>query len=396
MKKYLYNICSVHFVIASILLLSACSTSEEDDRGGYLGNSANNYITWNPNVEDLDGDSRALMNATGLQKACTPTEGADPDSDDGTERVGIWADLIRNSDNGREFFFNNRMLGYYHKDGGREGQNWNYSGDDIPWLAGRKMICRAYYPAVYLTKNDMVVHSSDATSFHLNYSIYDSQEDILVGYNLVDTDSKTDKDNKDVTAGIPIEMFHALSALKFKFYKAEKGSSTKLTSCYLECGPKNDESKSFATVGLLAFGSETAGDENKMVWDKAYEPEAKDKCYEWKYEAGLEFTSTTPAIPYADNQNMYSNNSGAIMIIPQVVPDNLYLCFTTEEGGAYNVTKIPLNTGGELNKDDKDKNLKWLHNKCYTYSIKISDSKVTIEVSITPWNNINTTTGVEL
>lgn len=435
--RFLNNII-FYFIVVTVLLFIASCSSETDDRGTY---NSENVIRWGIVTED---DTRALISDDiTLQGKC---------SIDG-ERIGVWANLeYKDGTNaavpyGDVEFFKDVMLAYYNKPEGRDGKHWNYPGEDKFWVSGTYMLCRAYYPANFLKGQNefnerLVELSSSASSFRIKYSTSVFQEDILVGYSRVDSDKKRYFDNEqkkiisfDSQNGIPLKMQHALTALQFQFVQ-DGGSENQLDKCWLESEGSDNIKTRFAVSANMMYGLkyEIPGDEHskgrvlnfedRIFWKKSYCPIPQEKIYYWVNIDGITIPyknqlseSNPPATPYKNNykdykdtfnkeqkeyvtDNIYCNNDGFLLMIPQRIPENLYLCFTTKKGGPFDVIriKIPEDKGGtevESLYDHTKKEMWWLPNYRYTYTITISNSNITIDVGSDKWNNIFSNSSVD-
>ena len=413
MKQYISNLFRTlgnASVLIALTALMACNDNETDAPDNPSGDS--NVISWN--VEAINNSSRAFVNNNTLKTNCTPN--GTPDSPgDVSERVGIIGDLVYKHDNSNVEYFSDVRLGYYEKPNGRKGVHWNYAGADKFWVNGTYMPLRAFYPAKYLEQTQMLEQTSNAQSLRVNYSTMTDQIDMLLGYRNIDSD------NYDRSKAIDITMRHAMAGLKFQFKLTENNlsSTNKLTACWLESDGETDDQTRFATVGLLVYGlpdMEKVVLSDSIMWKKSYFPPQGYQFYKWENPAGTEFTKTKAGIPYLGGAagNIYTDNEGFVLIIPQYIPKNLYLCFTTEEGGQNNVTRVPIpvDRGGSEVRDitssitdpsqdgyyimeDGHRKQFYLPNFRYIYNILIDQSGVILTVDIAPWNNFDSNTSID-
>ena len=392
-------------------------------------------MQFSPHMAPVQSSRALVADAAHLQSNCTPN-GTSPDAaGDTSERIGIWADTHSKVDGTHNEIFKDVTLAYYEKNGGRPGAQWNYIGDDIYWPHGATMICRAYYPAKQLYENGMVEESSNATSFRLTYSTVSCQQDVLLGYNEVDCDTKQSLiDGADVSKNIPLKLKHAMAALQFKFVNKNNGDTDKLVSCWLESESTKDYEFNYATVGLMSYGQPASGagmyKENQIVWSKAYHPAPGEKCHYWKAAAGYElpYNATQSCTAYTSKQSeagsLFTDNEGYLLVVPQAIPHHLYLCFTTTYTSEDNVmrVRIPVDRGGTTMPDPTDhsremeydnpyfdkskpedavanpKRIKkqfWSENHKYIYNITISESNVTLEIKTSEWNIIDSNTSID-
>ena len=419
-------------LINSVLVSSVSSCSNDTEHVG--PSSKEETLRFSPAIEQIRSARALVTNAACLQENCTP-KGTAPDAkDDVSERVGIWADTHSKIGNSHTEIFKDVMLAYYEKEGGRPGAQWNYIGEDIYWPHDANMICRAYYPAKFLHQEGMVEESSNATSFRLSYSTVSCQEDVLLGYNYVDCDTKKSLiDGADVSNNVPLQMKHGMAALQFKFINKNNDNTDYLVSCWLESEGAKDKTFRYATVGVMSYGlqmPETGmSGKDKIMWSKAYYPAPGEKCHYWKAASGSElpYNSTQWCTAYTSKQSaageLFTHNEGWLLVVPQAIPHNLYLCFTTTYTSEDNVmrVRIPIDRGGSTMPDPNNptqnmeydnpyfdktkpenetnprriKKQYWRDNHKYIYNVTISPSNVTLEIKTSPWNVIDSNTSID-
>lgn len=345
-------------------------------------------IRWRMQPVNGMQQSRALVEADGtktaeefLQEACTS---------DKYERIVIWGDyanVISGQLITQEGFFAAANLAYYGIGADEDSPTgWDYDGEDRYWTLGGKYKFRAYYP-----KNGVnIVSSSNATTFVFEWNSIQSQTDLLVAYKEIDTR------NWKLSDPVPLDMRHALAALKFNFCFVDGYyTEDRLTGCWLE----NSEEDDFSCVGILAYGGKDVNPE-AMTWTEAYAYEPGVEMYKWTYDTGVPLKSEpgvdtdeaatdddiiTIATAYtggATTGDKYSANDGWLLVIPQELSGNLCLCFTTAKGGSGNVyrAKIPANTGSDGSYKPGYK---------YNYTVQISKTNLILTLSIAAWNKLD-------
>lgn len=345
-------------------------------------------IRWRMQPVNGMQQSRALVEADGtktaeefLQEACTSEK---------DERIVIWGDyanVISGQLITQEGFFAAANLAYYGIGADEDSPTgWDYDGEDRFWKLGGKYKFRAYYP-----KNGVnIVSSSNATTFVFEWNSIQSQTDLLVAYKEIDTQ------NWNLNDPVPLDMRHALAALKFNFRFVDGYyTEDRLTGCWLE----NSEEDDFSCVGILAYGGKNINPET-ITWTEAYAYEPGVEMYKWTYDTGVSLKSEpgvdtdeaatdddiiTMATAYtggATTGDKYSANDGWLLVIPQELSGNLCLCFTTAKGGSDNVyrAKIPANTGS---------NGSYKPGYKYNYTVQISKTNLILTLSIAAWNKLD-------
>lgn len=352
-------------------------------------------IVWNVDMERSAAASRSLigsqadMGDISIKQACTPVGNGGEG-----EAIGIWADYTYRDADGmqktvKNLFEGTRLI-YADKVNGNPYDDWNYAGTDLYWFVGGKYKFRGYFPQKL---EDQVLTTSDATTFAMTYSTSDYQEDLLVAYNEVDT---TDP-SVDLSQPVTLNFKHALAAVRFRV-EASYDNTDYLTSCYLQ----NADTKDFASIGILVYGTETAADD--FFWSMSYNPPATERIYYWS-NSGVEFSTDTqtstvrPALAYTQagttSGEQFTRNDGWLLILPQASSGNLQFCFTTRnaEEGVYRVT-IPKGTeyddnGGVISEEYRP-------GKRYTYTIRINEADVELTITAADWNVRDSSYDIEL
>lgn len=325
-----------------------------------------------------------------LQTACTPTEGG--------RSIGVWADYSLPQTDGSELVFSNifknTSIAYQKRndDNGNPVNDWNYSGDPLFWQIGGIYKFRAFYPQEEM--REYITTASSATSFQIDYSTYQLQEDLLVAYNRVNTATldilhQPTGGTFDLHTPVPLGFKHALAAIMFQFkYKENHADNDVLTSCWLE-NTNAEESERFATTGVLVYGNSTT--EEAIDWQPTFWEPIGEKIYYWQPQSGKAFTDKLSATAYtgqATEGNLYTKNDGYLLVIPQEYKGGLRLCFTTEQGGS-TVFKVLL---PEATGTDKDGNAVttppyyFAAGKRYIYTIALTKTNLDVSLSIADWN----------
>lgn len=386
-------------------------------------------IRWG--VESVAGyPTRSLVeNADYLQKACTPKETVYKTEADGTEvmglgqTLGIWADYSIDIDGVKHevsnVFAETSLI--YNPASSDQSTKWEYSKDPAYWVLGGEYVFRAYYP-----KNEISVSEklSNAKSLVIEMNTATNQRDLLLAHQKVDTKSS------DFVISAPVQMKfrHAMSAMmfRFKFYDGEDGvlySNDAITSCWLEV----DEDDSFAITGYMIYGNGTNYDEGLIQWRNQYSPAKGIAFYRWGCSQGVPFSNTGPAegedwdpakhqtvataytvvgTGLGDNGVLFLNHDGWIVTIPQKSNGKLALCFKTKTGGnAVFRVNIPAKTGTSLEKynaypDDLDaqkdpQGTDWIPGYRYTYTISISKTDASVNLSIAPWKRLDSSYNIK-
>lgn len=389
-------------VIAMTMVLFSCS-NDNDDNVKPLDSEP--YIEWGLSMGRYnDGTRASIFSNEGLQLSCESNNTFDG-KDDTSERIGILADLLYKPDytQKQEQYFNHLLC--YNYNGSK---NWQYyeEGDNPettfkkPWIRGTKLSCTAYYPARYLRNEQytgaQITKGTTAEKMSLYYSAVLCQEDLMVGFNVIDADKRTDKDGEKLEKKnvVPLEMTHALSSLKFVFSSPATICDDYLTSVCLDDTGTEDNPDYFAVVGSLTYNTEKTTDnkyKKSLTWERKrsfiYEN------YVWKNDNGIEINheNGSTATPYQGENytnheaKLYSQNEGYILIIPQNIPEDLYLCFTTKNGGK--IKKKLKGIGGIF---------EWKYNTRYTYNISLSAPEITLTVDVTDWNNIDSNISIDI
>lgn len=367
-----------------------------------------------------------------LQRACTPKETVYKTNEgDGSvvmglgQTLGIWADYTINIDGVKQevsnVFSETSLIYNPESNDAVESTRWEYLSNPAYWVLGGEYAFRAYYP-----KNELNISEklSNAKTLVVEMNTATHQRDVLLAHKRIDTS----KDGFKITDPVVLNFRHAMSAMmfKFKFYDGNDGvfySNDAITSCWLEA----DEDESFAITGFMIYGNGTDYDEGPIQWRNQYYPQKSIKFYRWTCSQGVPFGNTKPsgdeawdaskhqtvATAYTvkgtgtnDNGVVFLNQDGWIVTIPQKSNGKLKLCFTTKAGGnAVFSVLIPAKTGTSLEKYNADpytlENQKdpdgtdWIPGYRYTYTVSLSKTEADVNLSIAPWNRLDSSYNIK-
>lgn len=384
----------LYIVLLSAALLSGCS--REDMPSAEISGQR---IWWNvDSVEGLRATKSLINSYDALVDACKP-EG---DGGDGGS-ISVWADYTIENETTKNVFEGTSII-YQDKVGGNPHSSWNYKGNDIYWSLGGQYKFRAYYPTDADNKgaNDtdgiQLGDGCNATVFQMNYNTMMTQKDLLVAYNTIDTRSW------NLSHPVPLNFRHALSALQFRFQLIntpgqEYLDSDYLTSVWME-NMVDESEKPFTSIGGLVYGNEGEGNEEKLGWTENKWRNPGDKLYEWVNDGVLMENSlegstvkTTQAVAYTEagtaKGQMFTDNDGFLLVIPQKSEGNVKLFFTTSHGGdtEYSIT-IPKITGTDLNGPSETGEY-FIPGYRYIYTISITKTDIRLLLTIKPWNKLD-------
>lgn len=384
----------LYIVLLSAALLSGCG--REDMPSAEISDQR---IWWNvDSVEGLRATKSLINSYDALVDACKPEgEGGDGGS------ISVWADYTIENETTKNVFEGTSII-YQDKVGGNPHSSWNYKGNDIYWSLGGQYKFRAYYPTDADNKgaNDtdgiQLGDGCNATVFQMNYNTMMTQKDLLVAYNTIDTRSW------NLSHPVPLNFRHALSALQFRFQLIntpgqEYLDSDYLTSVWIE-NIVDESEKPFTSIGGLVYGNEGEGNEEKLGWTENKWRNPGDKLYEWvndgvlmenRQEGGT--VETTQAVAYTatgtTEGQMFTDNDGFLLVIPQRSEGNVKLFFTTSHGGdtEYSIT-IPKITGTDQNGPSETGEY-FIPGYRYIYTISITKTDIRLLLTIKPWNKLD-------
>lgn len=384
----------LYIVLLSAALLSGCG--REDMPSAEISGQR---IWWNvDSVEGLRATKSLINSYDALVDACKP-EG---DGGDGGS-ISVWADYTIENETTKNVFEGTSII-YQDKVGGNPHSSWNYKGNDIYWSLGGQYKFRAYYPTdaddngANDTDGIQLGDGCNATVFQMNYNTMMTQKDLLVAYNTIDTRSW------NLSHPVPLNFRHALSALQFRFQLIntpgqEYLDSDYLTSVWIE-NIVDESEKPFTSIGGLVYGNEGEGNEEKLGWTENKWRNPGDKLYEWvndgvlmenRQEGGT--VETTQAVAYTatgtTEGQMFTDNDGFLLVIPQRSEGNVKLFFTTSHGGdtEYSIT-IPKITGTDQNGPSETGEY-FIPGYRYIYTISITKTDIRLLLTIKPWNKLD-------
>ena len=312
-------------------------------------------ISWQVESDSII-QSRVLVNNNVLQASCTTTA-------NGTnETIGVWGDYTVNSGGqnvtAQEFIATPlTYIPIYN--------NWEYQGEPKLWTSFAVYDFRACYPQDLMTD---LMTQMDATMFQggpINTSVL--QEDILVAAKQVDTRTA------NLDEAVRLDMQHIFAAIKFKV-KAMEGFTPAvgegLTSCWLQ--NKTNDKNLFSPSGYLVH----SGNATPVITWHPYESSSAP-MYKWEHE-GVNFRSEYTL--YTSNGGKvgeeYTRNDGWVLIVPQTVKEGtLTFNYTLKNAGSQVFTVyIPAIT--------------YVYGNQYTYMLEVRGSEATINLTIKPWNHL--------
>ena len=264
------------------MIMSALWACREDDTFVPMP-EGNIPISWNITFTGIDKTRALVENDVTLQRACTPSENGGQG-----KAISIWGSNTRQTGH----FFDGTLLTYEAKES-TTPHMWNYVNEpDQYWLYSTEYDFLVYYPA------DFLKVTATSTSFKTDYNTLESQEDLMLAYKTVNTSDAS----FDAYSPVPLQMNHALAAVKFKV-KSEDGRAMTL--------------KSLSLSGLYTAGNFNYQGEDKPVLSDWANHSGNTASYDWTgtltfggTAADVKgYTATSPLATYAED--------GFILVIPQ-------------------------------------------------------------------------------
>ena len=347
-------------------------------------------------VESMQGTKAMIEDINDLKASCTPVTISPFVLN---ESIGVWADYEYLGTTFNNLLSNVELAFYDKTSGNADGWNYNYGKDEEYWQMGGIYYFRAYYPQKAI--KDAIISTSSAKTFIVNYNTEVMQEDMMVGYESVHTQTAP-----DLSQPVEMQLKHALAALKFQFqFQYTEGGkyydSDKLTSCWL----RNTDTDGFTTAGMMVYGvTDDYGDyfPEQIDWSESYQPAIK--FFNWSYPSGIEFKNendgdgvdfdptdeVTVATAYTAGDGKFTQNGGWLLVIPQHSDGTVELCFTTEKGGADNVysVKLPSKTGTGAEGADPEGE-EWIAGYRYTYTVSITKTDLELFLDLSDWNQLD-------
>lgn len=365
-------------------------------------------------IGNKEGDKPMDSGMTTLENICSPT--------DGGEAIAVWGDYCPNgvSSDQAEYttVFKDTRLIYDNGAGSNPYSAWNYPEPAAYWMHDSSYRFRAYFPATVEP-----ISSSNVMTLSFEYQSNRAQDDLMVAYNEADTGSS----EFDPAKAVELYFRHTLAALRFVFQLGYDNSDV-ITSCWLENSVRDD----FAVGGILfcerreeggrIFTKENPPAEAELDsyfrWLKGYCPEPiYDRFYKWSCTDGngleLETANGVPvksAVAYDCTEEataegeLFTQNGGWLLVLPQESSGNLQLCFQTEHGGKSTVFRvdIPKNTTTQLYDNgvprvDEAGNpvYGWRAGKRYSYTVRIQKSDLQVLLAVADWNMRYSSTQIE-
>lgn len=364
LQRFTYQIYIL--IILSFLGLYACSGAEEMSGIEPPVQEQNNMkIRWNVHSEVLDGGRSLIDDDATLQRSCS-----------NGQAIGIWSAYVLD---GVEFTnvlgaTNDVSLIYRVNTSWDNWAGWTYGKIAALWKSDAIYYFNAYFPK----DNGLKELSNTKNALLGKYNTIVTQEDLLVEKLVIDTGAETFQGSP-----VLLDMKHALAALCFEFQSVD-GTPMKLKSFALKNTKEEGTGivQGLGTSGTLAYQGESVELSNWTVTS----PLPTDKLYDWQH-LGVNF-STTSVTAYQKTGtivgNLYTNNDGYVLIIPQEYDGKTKMIFETDKNSIpYEVTLPAPSKEGTVNK--------FLPGYRYTYIIKIAGKDVTLECVAQPWDLVETT-----
>ena len=346
------------------LCLSACSESNEPYVPG-LGKK-NKPIRWDVQQEGVEEGRALINNDAALQSACST----------GRKAIGIWSAYQLGTEEATNVLgiADDVSLEYKVNTTWDNWEGWTYGKIAALWKSDAVYYFNAYFPK----DNGLKELSNTKNALVGKYNTIITQEDLLVEKLVIDTGIETFQGSP-----VLLDMKHALAALCFEFQSVD-GTSMQLKSFALQNTIEEGTGivQGLGTSGTLAYQGESVELSNWTVTS----PLPSDKLYDWQH-SGVNFSSTS-ATAYQKKGtivgNLYTNNDGYVLIIPQEYDGKTKMIFETDKNSnPYEVTLPAPSKEGTRNK--------FLPGYRYSYLIKIAGKDVTLECVAQPWNLVETT-----
>lgn len=304
-------------------------------------------IQWSVQSADIQ-DARTLLNDnSALQRACTPGLG--------NQAIGIWSVYEKNN------VLTEHVLGNPIGDVALVYQPSTSTNTSDSWIYGERIAYwkhdAVYYFNTYFPNEDGLSSiTNDTTSLTGFYDTETTQTDLMVSRVKVDTG-----DEKFNGSPVRLSMIHGLSAVCFNF-QTTADITMKLKSFALE----NEDTEGLKKSGTMVYTNEG------ITWI----PDEGESglFYEWSTTQGISFSKSVVASAYqaAPEENLYTSNSGCILIIPQEYKSKTNMIFEIEENETPIKVALP--------------ERHFLPGYKYTYLIKMSaNNRLTLECKVQPW-----------
>ena len=338
------KITNITFLFALIIGMSACGQSEETPAA-----ASDMPIRWE--VTSVEGmqNTRTLIgrdqDEKSLEAACA------------NEAIAVWGNFDFKDTDADEnaSVFSNIPLTY-------NNNLWGYTGGERYWANNATYKFRACYPKNALGNQ---VTATDASSLTIAYDTETLQEDLLVGYQEVDADENEGE-------AVSLQMNHALAAIRFQF-QVLGDVTMKLQSFTLS---NETEGSGLSTSGTLTYATEEV-----EIGHWATDDPISGDFYAWEYpvsgdDDGSPFGQTKATAYQPDENTLYTDNKGYVLIIPQAYDGktNLKMVIDDEE----HEVALPATT--------------FLPGNRYTYLIQVKGGEpVLLKCVVDPWELMETT-----
>ena len=234
------------------------------------------------------------------------------------------------------------------------------------WKLNKFYRFRAYHP--YSGSAFSINAMSDVDDIFIEYAINAGKEDLLVGFQTVESTASNIK-NK-----VKFAFKHALCALEFKIaFKndefIEEDYTDNLTSFHLS---------GLIPTGTLQYTHEDGNYLSDVIkWDATYFDDGE--YYEWTGSKQFPKYDGSNAISVFDGFDGFDGNDGLVFCIPQTCSPSetkkTTVNFKTEKAGdAIHSAPLP--------------NMQWEPGKIYSYTLLINESNLEISVTIKDWDVI--------
>ena len=240
-----------------------------------------------------------------------------------------------------------------------------------------------YYPEQI---GDNVISSATASTFVIEYPTHDKQEDLLLAYNYVNT---TDP-QVDLNQPVALRFSHGLAAVRSSSRPPIRTPTTLLRAGFRTPVRATSPPPESSPTDRIPTRRASPG-------STATIPPVTERIYYWK-NSGVEFSTdptagtSTPAMAYTrtgtSEGELFAQNNGWVLILPQQSSGNLQFCFTTQSGeeGVYRVSipkvteRIKASDGSVVESTD------YLPGKRYTYTISITETNLILDLTVADWN----------
>lgn len=261
------------------------------------------------------------------------------------ESISVWGDFVYNGKTYSEFV--GTELKFISDE---EGGIWDYRDYDRYWVQDALYNFLACYPTKALENQVMTVN---ANSLSVSYNTQSLQEDLLVAYKQIDAKEW------NLSEPVPLQMEHALAAVKFKV-KSEDGRAMTL--------------KSLSLSGLYTAGDFNYQGKDKPVLSDWANHSGNTASYDWTGTLAFGgtaadvkgYTGASPLTQYAED--------GFILVIPQQNCTPALDIVTTDK--VYDravLGKVDFEPG-----------------KQYVYTITVTPADaLEVTLRIKPWNELN-------